>query len=1251
MEMRKKSSRGYWWLFLFGVVIGVAFAIFNIQLKKREAANNGAPSPSPMSSEKLSDIVHRARVAVGHLENDRFADADEILVALTPEVPDEPIVARNLMIARLRLFEDGKVDEAQVNQAFESLKKTEAGAASTHWMSAKIKLKQAELATTDERRAELSSLAIGDLERATGIEPQSVVYAFQLYWHSHFLSDEALIKKGVDSLKKAFQLQPDNLFILTELLATQTKDQEPAIVDTIAQAKKVLGPLASSIETRTRINVLKMLDQAVTAAAAKNWGVVRQNTAPLMGVVRSEEISRSDLRRVDVNPLEFVVHEFSPRFRDQHPFEMPTPPQIPIEFRIAELGETAASMTDVLDAKVADFDLNDKPDLLILRPGKLEVFEFAEQGRIGSLLSSVEVPASMSHVLIADLDQDTIPKTTPTGQSPNAVQAEAAPQDLRQKCFQADGDIVVYGSQGFVILRNELPPQDAADQPKQNQNQSQIRKLEPIAEQPSVDANVAKVPIHSAILVDMDHDGDLDIVAATEKGVRLWSNRGQLLFEDLTSYSTLPPADVRFDTLSIVDFDRDVDVDIFLSGTQATQIGYLESLRHGQFRWQPLRERFANLSSSLAVVPLEADGSASWDLATAGQWGVQIALTKTAPAQSVMPIQDVIASRTAFEHLLAADFDNDGWRDVLAWNANSASLMRGKGAGGFIEDAKAFAALPAGVQHCEPADTDADGDIDLVCVANRKLMHLVNQSGSHSAYLTIHAHGDEDNRSGRVNHWGIGSLVELKAGGMYQAQTITSDATHFGLGSIKQADIVRILWTQGIPQAMIAPAANQIVCEPMVLKGSCPYVYTWTGSKFEFFTDLLWAAPLGLQLADGVIAPDRPWEYLKIPGERLQQQGGAYELQITEELWEAAYFDQVELLAVDHPESIEIFSNEKVGPPAIADFHIHTVRQRRPLNTAFDQRGRDLLPKLAKADGDMAKAFDTTFRQGLAESHYLEFDFGKLNSPSRVTLFLTGWIRPTDTSLNVALTHDPELKLPRPPSIWAPAPNGEWHEVVPFMGFPGGKTKTIAMDVTKLFSGHDYRLRVVGSAEIYWDEAFFTVDEEPGTVEIVPLKLLAADLHYRGFSASFPGPRELPETYDYASVDPSPRWPPMQGRFTRYGNVRELLMNADAHLVVMGSGDEMTVRFDMPDEPRPGWKRDFILHNVGWDKDADVNTVFGQTVEPLPYIGMEAYPYVDSHQLENEGYRRYLRAYQTREMDRNRFWKFKEEDIKDVQDE
>ena len=59
---------------------------------------------------------------------------------------------------------------------------------------------------------------------------------------------------------------------------------------------------------------------------------------------------------------------------------------------------------------------------------------------------------------------------------------------------------------------------------------------------------------------------------------------------------------------------------------------------------------------------------------------------------------------------------------------------------------------------------------------------------------------------------------------------------------------------------------------------------------------------------------------------------------------EAGYLDEVELLAVDHPADVEIYSNEKVGPAKLAKFQIHTVRERRSPVTARNSAGRDVLP-------------------------------------------------------------------------------------------------------------------------------------------------------------------------------------------------------------------------------------------------------------------------------------------------------------------
>ena len=86
-------------------------------------------------------------------------------------------------------------------------------------------------------------------------------------------------------------------------------------------------------------------------------------------------------------------------------------------------------------------------------------------------------------------------------------------------------------------------------------------------------------------------------------------------------------------------------------------------------------------------------------------------------------------------------------------------------------------------------------------------------------------------------------------------------------------------------------------------------------------------------------------------------------------------------------------------------------------------------------------------------------------------------------------------------------------------------------------------------------------------------------------------------------------------------------------MVVMGPGDELTISFAVPTSPPPaGWKRDFVLYNVGWDKDADLNTVYGQSSEPYPFEAMTKYPIApDESQPYSPEYEQYMQQFQTRE--------------------
>jgi hypothetical protein len=103
--------------------------------------------------------------------------------------------------------------------------------------------------------------------------------------------------------------------------------------------------------------------------------------------------------------------------------------------------------------------------------------------------------------------------------------------------------------------------------------------------------------------------------------------------------------------------------------------------------------------------------------------------------------------------------------------------------------------------------------------------------------------------------------------------------------------------------------------------------------------------------------------------------------------------------------------------------------------------------------------------------------------------------------------------------------------------------------------------------------------------------------------------------------------------YTRFGDVRELMTEIDDRLVIMGSGDEVTLRFAASALPelREGWTRDYLLKVDGWAKDRDPNTAFSKSVEPLPFHGMSVYPYpAKEHFPDDAAHERWRKEYNTR---------------------
>jgi hypothetical protein len=473
------------------------------------------------------------------------------------------------------------------------------------------------------------------------------------------------------------------------------------------------------------------------------------------------------------------------------------------------------------------------------------------------------------------------------------------------------------------------------------------------------------------------------------------------------------------------------------------------------------------------------------------------------------------------------------------------------------------------------------------------------------------------------------SKVEVKAGALYQKRVYHGVPLTVGLGGYKEADTVRITWPNGLIQNETKQPVGKGATykEAQRLSGSCPMIFTWDGEKFQFITDVLGVAPLGASAGDGKYFPVDHDEYVQIPGESLAAVDNHYEVRITEELREVSYLDQVRLIAVDHPTDIDIFTNDKFKSPPFPEFRLFGAKSRiYPVSAregGYDhldgqtarpsgprQLGAEILPRLLRRDRTYPDSFRRDYA-GVAELHHLDLDFGRVAAGNHAALILNGWVDWADgsTFLNAAQETKDGLVFPY---LQVKDTAGNWQTVVEDMGIPAGKPKTIAVDMTGKFLSASREVRIVTNLCVYWDEIFLIENAAVPRTKLTALDADSAELRFRGFSKATIHPeRKQPESFDYARVAPASMWNPTPGLYTRYGDVRPLIEALDDRLVIMGSGDELRLRFPTGRlAPLPaGWRRDFLLFVDGWAKDGDANTAYSQSVQPLPFHGMPQYPY------------------------------------------
>jgi tetratricopeptide (TPR) repeat protein len=1010
-----------------------------------------------------------------------------------------------------------------------------------------------------------SAEAVTALRKAIEINPKNLVATYKLAEEIERQGDENSEAEYQRLIQKMLEVQPDNLAVLLELgrIAAKRGDAE------------TLRRVVSKVSERGSGWPAEVQQQLGAVQAAATGPDVRQAATRI-----------TFLRNVLVRVLEYRrdLSAIKPP-----PGEEATPFTHFLRLESPAFGPAAADTALTLQSElVPNFD-----------EGR---WDWAGAIYLGSSGGPTIVVANGSDVSLSSGPRFAFPggpAVTPPG-----------PDDILPIDFSYDfkTDLVLAGMGGVRLMRQDNP-----------------KSFTDVTPQTRLPASVMNASYSGAWAADVEADGDLDVVLGSRQDVSptVLRNNGDGTFLEIHPFNGV----FGLQGFAWADLDADGDPDAAqIDG--AGKLHLFSNERQGQFRERSLP---ANLPPVRAINVADINSDGVMDLLVVQSDGIIIRLSDKNEGQeweaaTLANLHDARLQLAIEIRLRVADLDNNGGLDLLL----ASTSEPGKTVGGLVwlSDEKGNLKLleqSVGLARVfDAADLNGDGRLDLLGFAgnNNQVMQAINHGSKNYHWQVVRPHASQASGDQRINPFGVGGEMEVRAGLMLQKQPITGPLLHFGLGEQPSADVIRVVWPNGTVRAEFEVKGDQEVVTEQRLKASCPFLFAYNGKRMEFLKDAApWGSAIGLRintLGSAKIAATGEW--YKIRRDQLVSHDGYYDIRITAELWEVYYYDYVALMPVDHPEGTEIFVDERfVVPPLKLGFT--TVATPQPIARAIDDNGQDVTKLVNTLDGKALNTFGLGQYQGLTRDHYVEVDLGD-DAPKNGPLYLIahGSIHDTESSLNVAITQGERWKA-RGLSLEVPDGKGGWIVAQSNLGFPAGRKKTVLFNLTDVFRpGAPRRVRVRTNLEIYWDHLEWAVGLPSAPLKTVRLNPTGTDLHYRGYSvinrpdAGAPAP-EVP---DYSRLSSSKQsWRDLIGYYTRYGDVSELLQMIDDRYVIVASGDEMSLRFPEQPPPPAGWVRDYVFMGDGWIKDGDYNSTFSKTVLPLPYHAKQEYTMLPG-KLEDE---------------------------------
>lgn len=324
--------------------------------------------------------------------------------------------------------------------------------------------------------------------------------------------------------------------------------------------------------------------------------------------------------------------------------------------------------------------------------------------------------------------------------------------------------------------------------------------------------------------------------------LQLWRNNGDGTFTDATKQAGLYDTSSKSLGITVFDANNDGWPDIFVSNDTEPNKLYINN-HNGTFTEKAVMSGVGFSDTGVARAGM---GTAAADYDHSGYSSILVSnfsnqmLALYHNEGNGLFVDEAPDSQIGHSSLLTLgfgcfffDYDNDGWPDIFVANGHIQSdiqtvqrevhyaepplLFRNLAGGKFADVTSQMGSsfnLPRVARGAAYADVFNDGKLDILTSTNSGPAVLFRNEGGVNESLRIKLAGTKSNRDG------IGSVVQLVAGGVTQDKMLTSGSSYlssselvltFGLGHNVRADKVEIRWPSGQVDHLESIAAGQTV--------------------------------------------------------------------------------------------------------------------------------------------------------------------------------------------------------------------------------------------------------------------------------------------------------------------------------------------------------------------------------------------------------------------------------------------------------